>query len=405
MSGADVVDDSSVDDMVITVRVGAPAHGGHCIARHEGRAVFVRHALPGELVEARVTSGDSTARFWTADAVNVLEASDDRVESPWSEAGPGGVGGGELGHVALPAQREWKLSVVKEAFERFAKLTFDGQVHAAPGDDERGGLGYRTRVSAVADKQGRAAMTVFGTSDRKRLTAMPLAVPAAEEALLAARATPGTRIEVAVSADGRSHVGWADSGDRSAVIEHVNVAGKDIEFRVRSTDFWQVHRKAPAILAQAVLDGIGDAERVLDLYAGAGLLSVAMASQGRMVTAIELHSGKGRSSLSVNLAPYETSMEIAGDTRRTLEAMAKDGVLFHDGAIVLDPPRSGAKAATVAAMAKLQPGRIVYVACDPVALARDAALLGEHGYTFERADAWDLFPMTHHVETVATFVR
>ena len=85
--------------------------------------------------------------------------------------------------------------------------------------------------------------------------------------------------------------------------------------------------------------------------------------------------------------------------------MAKDGVLFHDGAIVLDPPRSGAKAATVAAMAKLEPGRIVYVACDPVALARDTALLAEHGYKLESADAWDLFPMTHHVETIATFVR
>jgi len=392
-------------DEIITVRVGAPAHGGHCIARHEGRAVFVRHALPGELVEARVTSGEPTARFWTADAVNVLEASDDRVESPWPEAGAGGVGGGELGHVALAAQREWKLAVVKEAFDRFAKVNFDGQVSAAPGDDERGGLGYRTRVSAVADPQGRAAMTVFGTSERKRISAMPLAVPAAEEALLEARATPGTRIEVAVSADGRSHVAWADAGDRSAVIERVSVAGTELEFRVRSSDFWQAHRKAPAVLAEAVVNRIGDAERVLDLYAGAGLLSVAMASQGRMVTAVELHSGKGRSSLSINLAPYETSMEISGDARRTLEAMAKDGVLFHDGAIVLDPPRSGAKAATVAAMARLEPGRIVYVACDPVALARDAALLAEHGYKLERADAWDLFPMTHHVETIATFVR
>lgn len=393
------------DPNLITVRVGAPAHGGHCIARHDGRAVFVRHALPGELVEARVTAGGESARFWTADAVRVLEASDDRVTHPWPEAGPGGVGGGELGHVALPAQREWKLAVVKEAFERFAKLSYEGQMHAAPGDDERGGLGYRTRVSAVADNEGRAAMTIFGTKERTRISAMPLAVPAAEEALLAARATPGTRIEVAVSADGRAHVGWADAGDRSAVIERVPVSGQELEFKVRSADFWQAHRKAPAILAQAVVDRIGDAERVLDLYAGAGLLSVAMASQGRMVTAVELHTGRGRSSLSVNLAPYETSMEISGDARRTLELMAKDGVLFNDGAIVLDPPRSGAKAATVAAMAKLAPGRIVYVACDPVALARDTALLAEHGYKLENADAWDLFPMTHHIETIATFVR
>ena len=390
---------------VVTLRVGAPAHGGHCVARHEGRAVFVRHALPGELVEAEITSGGADARFWTADAVRVLEASDDRVTHPWPEAGPGGVGGAELGHVALPAQREWKLAVVREAFERFAKMSFDGQVHAAPGDDERGGLAYRTRVSALADNEGRAAMTVYGTKERKRISAMPLALPAAEEALLAAKAKPGTRIEVAVSSDGRVHVAWADQGDRSAVIERVTVGDKDLEFRVRSTDFWQVHRKAPSVLTEAVVERLGDADRVLDLYAGAGLLSVAMASQGRMVTAVELHSGKGRSSLSVNLAPYETSMEIAGDTRRTLEAMAKDGVLFHDGAIVLDPPRAGAKAATIAAIAALEPGRIVYVACDPVALARDAALLTERGYTLEGADAWDLFPMTHHVETIATFVR
>ena len=83
------------------------------------------------------------------------------------------MGGGELGHVALDAQREWKLAVVKEAFERFAKMSFDGQVAAAPGDDERGGLGYRTRVSAIADKQGRASMTVFGTAEKRRLTSMP----------------------------------------------------------------------------------------------------------------------------------------------------------------------------------------------------------------------------------------
>lgn len=392
-------------DSLVTLRIGAPAHGGHCVARHEGRAVFVRHALPGELVEARITSGGEDARFWTADAVNVIEASADRVVSPWPEAGPGGVGGGELGHVALPAQREWKLAVVKEAFERFAKMTYEGQVHAAPGDDERGGLHYRTRVSAIADGQGRAAMTVFGTNERRRIVAMPLAVGPAEEALLAAKAKPGSRIEVALSSDGRTHVGWADQGDRSTVTERVTVGDKELEFKVRSTDFWQVHRKAPSVLANAVVERLGDAERVLELYAGAGLLSAAMASQGRMVTAVELNSARGNSSLSINLAPYETSMSIAGDSRRTLEVMAKDGVLFHDGAIVLDPPRSGAKAATVAAIAALEPGRIVYVACDPVALARDAALLAEHGYRLEAADAWDLFPMTHHVETIATFVR
>ncbi|MDQ4024173.1 MAG: TRAM domain-containing protein, partial [Actinomycetota bacterium] len=96
----------------VELEIGPVAHGGHCVARLDGRVVFVRHTLPGERVRARVTEGGN--RFWRADAVEVLEASADRVPSAWPEAGPGGVGGGELAHVALPAQRRWKSQVLAE---------------------------------------------------------------------------------------------------------------------------------------------------------------------------------------------------------------------------------------------------------------------------------------------------
>ena len=136
--------------------VGPVAHGGHCVARHEGRVVFVRHSLPGETVRARVTEGGK--KFWRADAVEILEPSPDRVETRWPAAGPGGAGGGELAHVALPAQRRWKESVVAEQLQRLAGLEVDVTVEAAPGDDDREGLGYRTRVELVTDADGRAGM-------------------------------------------------------------------------------------------------------------------------------------------------------------------------------------------------------------------------------------------------------
>ncbi|WP_143320285.1 TRAM domain-containing protein, partial [Cellulomonas iranensis] len=80
----------------VDLEIGPVAHGGHCVARRDGRVVFVRHTLPGERVRARLTDAAPDAKFWRADAVEVLDASPDRVPSAWPAAGPGGVGGGEL---------------------------------------------------------------------------------------------------------------------------------------------------------------------------------------------------------------------------------------------------------------------------------------------------------------------
>ncbi len=385
----------------ITVTVGAPAHGGHCIARHEGRAVFVRHALPGEVVEAEVVDAKPDARFWNADAVRVIEASPDRVVHPWPEAAQGGVGGAELGHVALPAQRAWKDAVLTDAFSRFAGIEYTNGVLAVPGDDERGGLRYRTRVSAVAGDDGRPTMALQGGGARRTLDSMPLATPAAEASLLATEAAPGDRIEVMETSTGWVHVVRGTRGAGKALTERVG----DLTFALSAHDFWQVHDGAPAVLTREVLSRIGEGDRVMDLYAGAGLFSAAIAATGRTVTGVESAHGSAKSALERNLERFSGSRAIMGDARRTLERLARDGETYEGGTIVLDPPRAGAKAATVDAMVALAPERVVYVACDPVALARDAALLTERGYAFDDAQAWDLFPMTHHVETVASFTR
>ena len=424
-------------DALVELTVGAPAHGGHCVARLDGRVVFVRHALPGERVRARVTS--TGARFWRADAVQVTEPSPDRVASVWPAAGPGGVGGGELAHVALGAQRRWKAQVLGEQLRRLAPGTRSGRgdspapvegqaegpedvsVLAAPGDDDRGGLAYRTRIDLVADADGRAGMYGWRSHQVHPLDGMPLAAEAvADLDLFDRRWPPGARIVVAVGSAGHPPVG---ADDRPVVLVDEDVwdlrrhrpdrrptASRAVReqigrhgYRVAADGFWQAHREAPRLLTDAVLSAVGDVTgaTVADLYAGAGLFTVPLAQavgeQGRVV-AVEGDAQAVRDARR-NVHGLAQVTLLAADVREAVAQLERPDV------VVLDPPRVGARQAVVDALAALGPDRVVYVACDPAALARDVGLLAGHGYRLAEVTGYDVFPMTHHVEAVALLVR
>lgn len=411
--------------MELELEVGPVAHGGHCVARHDGRVVFVRHTLPGERVRVRVSEGGEDAKFWRADAVEVLEASPDRVPSVWPEAGPGGVGGGELAHVALPAQRRWKRDVLAEQLRRLARVDLDEshpqvEVEGLPGDDERGGLGYRTRIDLVADGTGRAGMHRFRSHDVLALAGMPLGTDdvaelAEREKVFTRTWRRGTRIEL-VAPVGSAPVLLVDGepwragsldrrpNARRSVTERVEIAGREHEYRVAADGFWQVHREAPATLAQAVLDGVGDVDgaRVLDLYSGAGLFTAPLAAAVGATGSVVAVEGDER-------AVRDARRNAHGLDHVELHHGPVEGVLTADtsGAdvVVLDPPRVGAGRAVVDAVAARRPTRVVYVACDPAALARDVSYLAGHGYALDSLRAFDLFPMTHHVEAVAVLSR
>lgn len=413
---------------VVELEIGAVAHGGHCVARLRtpgedgpGRVVFVRHALPGERVRARITESGAKARFWRADAIEVLDASADRVPSPWPEAGPGGVGGGELAHVRLDAQRTWKSGVLREQLQRLAKVDRDVPVRALPGDDERGGLGWRTRVGFLADREGRAGMRAFRSHDVLPVDRMPLMSDAlAELDLLGRRWTPGARIEAVAPAGGDQPVvlvdgepfdlrrGKVDSrpNARVAVRERVAVGDREWTYRVAAAGFWQVHREAPAALTGAVLSALGDVAgaRVLDLYSGAGLFTLPLAhavGESGTVVAVEGDDRAVRDARR-NLHDRPQVALHGGDVAAVL-ASGEAGA--RADAVVLDPPRVGAGRDVVRAVAGLAPSRVVYVACDPAALARDVAYLAEEGYALRDVTGYDLFPMTHHVEAVAVLDR
>lgn len=349
----------SVVGQRLEVEVGPVAHGGSCVARHEGRAVFVRHALPGERVVVEVTDGTAGDRFWRAEAVQVLEASPHRVTAPCPYAGPDACGGCDLQHVAVGHQRDLKAAVVSEQLRRLAGLDLEVVVEPVPGDVD--GLRWRTRQRYATTPDGRRAMRKHRSHDL---------VPV-EECLL--------------------------ESPRPA--DHL-VRG--VAFQVADDGFWQVHPGAPEVLLGAVLELLDPrpSETALDLYAGVGLFARFLLERlGERGRVLAIEGDAAAAALVGHNAPGVES--VAGDVATVLAQRPVEPVDL----VVLDPPRTGARREVVEQVVARRPRAIAYVACDPAALARDVGLLAERGYQLRTLRAFDLFPMTHHVECVALLER
>ena len=384
----------------VELTVGPVAHGGHCVARHEGRVVFVRHALPGERVRAVVTDGHYGSTFWRADAVEVLEPSVDRVEPPCPWAGPGRCGGCDFQHAALPAQRALKTAVVREQLSRLAGLEVDVEVEAVPGDEA--GLGWRTRVHWAVDDGGRAGLRRHRSHEVVPVDHCRIAHPAVDAAGVTQRSWPSaSAVEVAVSTTRGGTLVLPDGRGPGELTETVG----EHDFRVTGGGFWQVHPGAAQTLLDVVLDGLEPrpGESALDLYGGVGLFAASLADRvgptGR-VTCVEAD----------RVAVADARHNLGGLPQVRVERGRVDHVLrrLHlrtADLVVLDPPRSGAGKSVVDLVSRVGARRIAYVACDPAALARDLRWFAERGYPLDTIRAFDLFPMTHHVECVALLAR
>lgn len=421
---APAADDLTTGDEV-EVEVGAIAHGGHCVARYDGRVLFVRHGLPGERVRARITEGGPGDRFLRADAVSVLEASPHRVAPRCAAAGPGGCGGCDFQHVATGHQRELKAAVVAEQLQRLAGI--EREVVVEPLDDADG-LRYRTRVE-FAVVEGRIGLRRHRSHDVVEVDGCPIAAPDVDEALRETRAESvgeleGIRAIDVVVPSGESDTVVVEVPQEAPtppieVTEVVRTPAGERSMTVDARGFWQVHRDAPHAFVAAMLEAadVRPGERVLDLYSGVGLLSVPLAeavgATGQLI-AVE-SDRRATDHLRDNLAAHPWALVVPGRVddllgvprqgrRRGPRRPARSDLLPPSAhVVVLDPPRTGAGRGVVAALTSLRPRRLVYVACDPAALARDTAYLAELGYELTALRAFDAFPMTHHVECVATF--
>jgi tRNA/tmRNA/rRNA uracil-C5-methylase (TrmA/RlmC/RlmD family) len=413
----------------IELDVGSVAHGGHCVARAEGRVVFVRHALPGERVVARVTE-DAGGSYCRADAVRVLTASPDRVDPPCPHAGPGRCGGCDWQHATGAAQRAGKAAVLREQLARLAGLPGVPVVVEPLSADL---LGWRTRVRFAVGPDGRTGLRRHRSHDLEPVRRCPLGTDAVAAAGVGERRwPPGTEVEVVASTGGDTAVlRWAGghrSGEPAGRAERdrqptgagrdgaryagrarrgpVLVTGPDTvrevaggrAWRVSATGFWQVHPAAADALAGCVLDFLRPApgETALDLYAGAGLfaglLAAAVGPAGRVV-AVEADP-RAAADAAANVPGIE--VRAARVTPGLLS-----GLGLRPDVVVLDPPRAGAGTAVLTAVLALAPRAVAYVACDPAALARDLRVAVDAGWALRGLRAFDLFPMTHHVEAVA----
>jgi len=362
------------------------AHGGHFIARHLGAVIFVRHAIPGEEVEIEITSTGSS--FNRADVVKVVSASSDRVSAPCQFAHRAGCGGCDFQHISLERQRQLKSEVITEQFARIAKK--EVTVHV---EEVGGPLGYRTRFTAVTTRDGALGFRQARSNKVVPVSDCRILQPELKYQELSNRKWKGDlQVEVSISSTGERTIATGYTRDESPVrtsegpdVATYEVNGIPLEVSQRS--FWQSHKEAPRTLTDAVLKfaQVKSGDHLLDLYGGVGLFT----SQ-----AIELVGESGRIDL------VEGSKSATGDALRNFaERFSKADV------IILDPPREGAGKNVVQSMVSLKPRAIVYVACDPAALARDSAYLESSGYTLADIRAFDLFPMTQHIESVALFKR
>lgn len=395
------------------VDVGPVAHGGHCVARLDGQVVFVRHTLPGERVRIHITERSKT--FLRADAVEVVEPAPGRVEPPCPYAGPGRCGGCDFQHVEPVTQRSLLGEVVREQLRRLAGVTWDGEVEAVEPD----ALDWRTRMQYAVDAEGvpglrkhrsheivpvdRCLIAHPGLPDvlgrRWDAESVEAIVSSTGDTLLVTDASIPDEVEAAVG--GVVAVDGTVRGGRGSVVEGVLAA----DFRVSGSGFWQVHPDAAATLVEAVVEGaqVQPGDTVLDLYAGVGLFTTFLADEtGEDGTVLSVESDRGASKDARRNLHDFPQVRLVGEP---VERALLNGSLGESAdVIVLDPPRTGAKKA-VAGIAGLSPRRIVYVACDPAALARDLASFASRGYVLDSLRAFALFPMTHHVECVAVLVR
>ena len=389
----------------IDVEVGSVAHGGHCVARAEGRVVFVRHALPGERVVVEITE-DHGGSFCRGDATEILTASADRVAAPCPLARPAGCGGCDWQHATPAAQRALKAAVVAEQLRRLAGLDVPVDVEELPG----GPLHWRTRLRLAVDENGCAGLRAHRSHRVLPLADCPIAVPGLLDGVVDQRWPAGVEIETVADDAGRHHIArreplpgtnrWRTRWRTGGRAEQ-HAVGRT--WRLRADGFWQVHPAAADTLAGVVGEwaALSPGGRAWDLYGGVGLFATVLAGQVGVTGSVVLveSSRPAVTDAEANLADLPQVRCVAN---RVEQAMVNGAVgEERPDVVVLDPPRKGAGRLVVDAIAGRRPDRVIYVACDPAALARDTATFAGHGYRLAGLRAFDAFPMTHHVECVA----
>lgn len=386
----------------LVLDVGAPANGGSCVARHDGRVVFVRYALPGERVRARVTG--ERGSYWNADAVDILEPSADRVPSLCPVAGVDGAGCCDLAFADPQAVRALKGAVVANQLARLGGYQWEGSAEpvgaGSPG-------GWRTRVQLDVGPDGCAGLHRYHSTELVTDLRCRQLPDGMLDGLDGPRWSPGARLHVVRDDDGRRHL-RSTAADRRTVtmIEGgphavARVGGR--VWRLPLTAFWQSHREAATVYSDLVRDWLGATapRRAWDLYGGAGLFAAALCDVigpgGQVLTVDSSRSASG----AARAALHDLPVRVVGESvRRFLAA----GPRKADVAVI-DPPRAGAGKDVIGLLADAGVDQIVHIGCEAASFSRDIGFYRASGYRVADLRVFDAFPLTHHVECFALLVR
>lgn len=410
----------------IIITVEKPAAGGRMIARHEGQVVFVAGAIPGERVRALVDRVSKQLAF--ANTIEVLAQSPDRrsVDVDWA------CGGSFYAHIAYERQLRLKAEVVADAFARIAKMPLTAAVPVTASQEH----GYRMRARLHV-QNGRFGFFREGTHELCDVEATRQLLPdtvdalrrlqdalrgtqvtscelsenisAAERVVLLELAPPAVAPDHVVEIDGISGVLFADqqqghltvSYGSPYVSDRVPVATETAALSHHVQSFFQGNRYLLPQLVGQVLAQVPEGT-VTDLYAGVGLFAVCLAARGHnSVVAVEGDRSSARD-LESNAAPYGTAVHVQ---HISVEHYLKRRGLRRPDALLLDPPRTGMSREAMSGLLALKVARVVYLSCDPATLARDVKRFAEVGYRLEHIEAFDLFPNTAHIETLAVMTR
>ena len=381
---------------IVAVDIGVIAHGGHFIAKHNNQVIFVRHAITGEIANVKITSINSKIAF--GDAIEILKTSKDRVKPPCKFSKPDGCGGCDFQHISINLQQSLKKIVIQDQFKRIAKIDVNPNFISA---ELTTGLHWRSRLNLAISKNGKAGLYSYKSNKVIEIDKCLIAVDQINKSDVFSKSWNNEdRVNISISSE--NEVSVNQSGK--------TISGSDVlkeivgvnTYTISPKSFWQSHINAPRLLLQKVIEfaDIKMGDQVCDLYGGAGLFTFPIA---------KLVGEKGLVHL------IERDNDCVKDAK---EMSNKKNIIIHHGKVekklgkiknidivILDPPRNGVTKQVVHQIIDKKPKSIVYVSCDPASLARDTKILIENNYILNNLVGLDLFPMTQHIECIASFTK
>jgi 23S rRNA (uracil1939-C5)-methyltransferase len=379
--------------VVLEVEVERILPGGMGLAHAGGKTVFVSLAAPGDRLRVRVEREQGNVLF--ASIEEIVAPSPLRIEPPCPYFGR--CGGCDFQQLTYEAQLVAKAEIIRDCLHRIARLESVPDFVVTPSPDN---WRYRMRAMWQIDREQRA-IGYYERGSRRVCDVVDCAVlrPALQEKLEEVRATEWRRVPEGLKhldvVQGENGVSFAPAfaGFHTSELS-LTVRGEVYHFNAET--FFQIN---PSLLGPLIDFALGDAlgESVLDLYCGVGLFTLPLARRFKSVTAVEANSAAVRFARR-NL--QQAALTNARVITATVTDWFRNKPVGPVDFVLLDPPRAGAESAVIKGIIDLRPAAIAYVSCDPATLARDLKKLIAGGYAIDSMAAFDLFPQTHHVETV-----